>query len=146
MNKAKDFLLKISTESISKNEAQELYNNLIKPDVGALKKSKGRSKNIRLNILNILENIKSSLFEGYYSNCKDLFEESNETDMPELESEESAAKRNIASRAKLRRKILNTIKEKKNNNNELFSHYFNYSSPSNMLSKLSYASDEGNKN
>ena len=66
--------------------------------------------------------------------------------MPELESEESAAKRNIASRAKLRRKILNTIKEKKNNNNELFSHYFNYSSPSNMLSKLSYASDEGNKN
>ena len=42
-----------------------------------------------------------------------MFEESNETDMSELESEESAAKRNIASRAKLRRQILNTIKEKK---------------------------------
>ena len=79
LNKAKDFLLKISTENITKNEAQELYNNLIKPDVAALKKSKGRRKIIRLNILSILENIESSAFEGYYSNCKDLPEASYET-------------------------------------------------------------------
>ena len=62
LNKAKDFLLKTSTEKISKSEAQELYNNLIKPEVDAFRKSKGRSKNIRLNILNILENVESSLF------------------------------------------------------------------------------------
>ena len=62
LNKAKDFLLKTSTEKISKNEAQELYNNLIKPEVDAFRKSKDRSKNIRLNILNILENVESSLF------------------------------------------------------------------------------------
>ena len=68
MNKEKDFLLKISTEDISKNEAQELYNNLIKPDVDALRKSKRKSQNIRSNILNVLENIESSLFENYYLN------------------------------------------------------------------------------
>ena len=62
LNKAKDFLLKTSTEKISKSEAQELCNNLIKPEVDAFRKSKGRSKNIRLNILNILENVESSLF------------------------------------------------------------------------------------
>ena len=43
MNEAKDFLLKISTENIIKNEAQELYNNLIKPDTDVLKKSKDKS-------------------------------------------------------------------------------------------------------
>ena len=99
MIKAKDFLSKISIENISKNEAQQLiklyklYNNLIKPDTDVLKKSKGKSKNIRSCILNVLENIESSLFEGYYLNHKNLPEESNETDMAELESEESAAQR-----------------------------------------------------
>ena len=91
LNKAKNFLLNINTKNISKSEAQELHNNLIKPDVSALKKSKGKNKNIRLSILNILENIESSLFEGYYSNCKDLSEESIETGMPKLENEESVA-------------------------------------------------------
>ena len=76
LNKAKDFLLKISTENISKNEAQELYNNLIKPDVDALRKSKSKSKNIRSNILNVLENTESSLFENYYLNYKNVLKES----------------------------------------------------------------------
>ena len=85
MIKVKDFLSKISIENISKNEAQQLiklyklYNNLIKPDTDVLKKSKGKSKNIRSCILNVLENIESSLFEGYYLNHKNLPEESNET-------------------------------------------------------------------
>ena len=76
MNKAKDFLLKISTENISKNEAQELYNNLIKPNADALRKSKSKSKNIRSNILNVLENTESSLFENYYLNYKNVLKES----------------------------------------------------------------------
>ena len=39
------------------------------------------------------------------------------------------------------------VKEKeKNINNKLFSHYFNYSSPSNILSRLSEARSEINKN
>ena len=112
LNKAKKILLNINTKNISKNEAQELHNNLIKPDVSALKKSKGRNKNIRLSILNILENIESSLFEGYYSNCKDLSEESIETGMPKLENEESVAWKNFAKRAELRTQKLCTIEEK----------------------------------
>ena len=43
--------------------------------------------------MNVLENIESSLCEGYYLNYKYLPEESNETDMPELESEESSVQR-----------------------------------------------------
>ena len=89
--KWKIFLLKITTENISKNKTQKLYNNLIKPDADVLKKSKGKNKNIRSNILNVLKNIESSVFEGYYFNYKNLPEESNETDIPELESEESVA-------------------------------------------------------
>ena len=33
LNKVKGFLLKINAVNISKNEAQKVYNNLIKPDV-----------------------------------------------------------------------------------------------------------------
>ena len=37
-------------------------------------------------------------------------------------------------------------KRKKNKNNKIFSYYFNYSSPSNMLSRLSNSRSEINKN
>ena len=46
---------------------------------------------MRLNIIKILDNIEPSLFENQYFNYKTLSEESNETYMPDLESEESAA-------------------------------------------------------
>ena len=44
----------------------------------------------------------------------------------------------IAKRTKLRRQRLNMVKEKeiKYINNELFGHYFNYSSPSDMASNM----------
>ena len=64
---------------------------------------------------------------------------------PELECEESAAKRNVARRAKLRRKNWIQSKRKKINN-ELFSPHFNYSSRSDMFIKLRDTSDEINKN
>ena len=41
-----------------------MYKNLIKPKVDKLGNAKGRGKID--NILNILENIKSSIFDGYY--------------------------------------------------------------------------------
>ena len=37
LKKAKECLLEIGTKKVSKNEARELYNSLIKPDVDALK-------------------------------------------------------------------------------------------------------------
>ena len=51
----------------------------------------------------------------------------------------------IAKRVKIRRPRLNTIEEKEKKS-KLFSYYFNYSSPNNMLSRLSNIRSEINKN
>ena len=48
----------------AQNETREMYKNLIKPKVDKLANAKGRGKID--NILNTLENIKSSIFDGYY--------------------------------------------------------------------------------
>ena len=54
--------------------------------------------------------------------------------------------KSIAERAKLRRKRLDKVKKRKENtNNKLFNYYFKYSSPSNMISRLSDAKGELNK-
>ena len=58
----KQFLPEIVTKKISKNEAQELHKNLIEPKVDKFKNAKGRGKDKRNNILNILENIKLGIF------------------------------------------------------------------------------------
>ena len=69
-------------------------------------------------------------------------EEIDTTDMPDLESEKSVAERTITKKEELRTQKLNTLKEEKN---ELFNCYFDYSSPSNMLSKLSDTKGDVNK-
>ena len=51
---AKTFFLEITTKKINKNEARKLYKGLIKPNVDALMHVKGKGKNKRNNILNIL--------------------------------------------------------------------------------------------
>ena len=66
-----NFLLEITTEKTSQGEGRKLYNDLIKPDVDALQQTKGKGKNKRNNILNILNNIESSLFEGLYLHHND---------------------------------------------------------------------------
>ena len=68
---AENFLLEITTEKTSQGEGRKLYNDLIKPDVDALQQTKGKGKNKRNNILNILNNIESSLFEGLYLHHND---------------------------------------------------------------------------
>ena len=105
---------------------------MIKPKVDKLKNLKGKGKDKRIIILNILENIESIIFDGVYLHY---------FDKPKI------TKESIAKRTKLRRQRIDVFKEKeKNIDNKLFNYYFNYSSPSNMLSKLSDASDEINKN
>ena len=59
---------------------------------------------------------------------------------------EPKPKESIAKRVKLRRQRLNTIKKKEKKNNKLFRYYFDYSIPTNMLSRLSNARSEINKN
>ena len=89
----------------SKNKPLELQDSLMKPDFDALKNASDTCKNKRKNILNVLDNIELSVFDGTY------FHQRNQS----LESEES-----IAERTKLRRQRFDEIAEKeKNINNEL---------------------------
>ena len=123
--KAEEFLLEIGTKKINKNEARDLYNSFIKPDVDLLRKATGKGKGKRNNILEVSNNLESSLFEGIYLHYKNL-------------PKETEFERSIAEGSKFRReKIAEIEREEKNINNELFKEYFtNYQSPSNMYKKL----------
>ena len=129
LKNAEQILLEIVTKKNSKNEACKLYENLIEPKVIKLTKVKSsRGKNKSSNILNIYNNIKSSIFEGVY------FHYFNK---PEI------TKESIADKVKLRRQRLDIIeKKKKSISNLLFYHYFNYSNPDIMIKKFKNASDE----
>ena len=108
LKNAEKYLLKIIIKEISRNEALEVYNSLIKPDVDMLKLSIG--KNRRNNILAILDNIKSSLFDNVYLHYQDKSSETEES---------------IAERTKLRRQRSDEIaKNEKNISLELFKRYF----------------------
>ena len=59
LKNVEQFLLKIVTEKINKNEAHKLYKNLIEPKVYELTRAKSsKGKNKRSNILNIYNNVK----------------------------------------------------------------------------------------
>ena len=133
LKNAEEYLLEIITKRISKDEALRLYNDLIKPDVDALEHAKGKSKNKRNNIFNILNNIDSSVFDGVYFHYKTA-------------SKKTEYEKSIAETAKLRRQRLDEVKKREENiNNKLFNYYFKYSIPSNMISRLSDAKGELNK-
>ena len=109
-----------------------MYENLIKPKVDKLKDAEGKGKDKRTNILNILKNIKPSIFDGIYL---DYFDKSE------------IAEESVAKRTKLKRQRLKVIEDKKQKiNNGLFIYYFDYSSPDNMHSRLSDALVATNKN
>ena len=91
LKNARKFLLIIGTQKVSEKEANELHSGLMAPDITVLKNMKGKSKNKRYNILNVLINLRS-VFTGVYLHNKDVSSEL------ELESEES-----IVERTKLRR-------------------------------------------
>ena len=67
LKNAKKFLVKITTQKISENETLDLYSDLIAPDITVLEKSKGKAKDKRSNILNVLKNLQS-VFTGVYLN------------------------------------------------------------------------------
>ena len=101
LKSAEQFLLKIVTKKVSENEAHKMYKNLIKPKVDKLASAKGRGKD-KDNILNILENIESSIFDGYYYHYFD-----------NLKSK--TTEKSIAERTKLRRQRLDIVKKKEKN-------------------------------
>ena len=107
---------------------------------------------------NIIEGFKNNIFPVYYDETQVETSESDEkstlenekidtTDMPDLESEKSAAERNITKRAELRTQKLNIIKEEeKSINNALLGYYFGYLNSSDMRNKLINVTSETNKN
>ena len=122
MKDAENNLLEIITKKISKNEAHKLYDSLIKADVDTLKNTSGREKDKRNNILMILDNLKSSLFEGFYFHHQDKSPETEES---------------IAERTKLKRlRVAEIVNENHTISLELFRKYFGYSNPSNMCRLL----------
>ena len=111
-NNAEKYLLKIIIKKISKNEALELYNSLIKPDVRTLNNALNRGRNRRNNILAILDKIKSSLFDNVYFHYQDKLSEAGES---------------IAQGTKLRRQRSDEIaKKEKKISLDLFKRYFDY--------------------
>ena len=113
--------MKITTQKISKKEAHELYSDLITPDITVLEKSRGKGKDRRNNILNVLKSLES-VFTGVYLNYSDKPSESEES---------------IAERTKLRRQRSDKIAEKENMiDPELLKEYFEYLSPSDMYKNL----------
>ena len=64
------FLVKITTQKISEKEALRLHSDLITPDITALEKTKGKSKDRRNNILNVFKNLES-VYNGLYLNYSD---------------------------------------------------------------------------
>ena len=109
----------------------EAKNDLVKNEK---KVYEGRNK--------IIEGFKNNIFPVYYDETQVETSESDEkstlenekidtTDMPDLESEKSAAERNITKKVKLKRQRFDEIaKKEKKISAELFERYFGYSSPS----------------
>ena len=119
MKNAEKFLLTIGTQKLNEEDAEKLYSDLITPDIVELKNTKAKGKKKRENILHVLENLESVYNGGYlhYKNepseseseleseesiaertklgrqrsAEQPNEQLDTTDMPDLESEESAA-------------------------------------------------------
>ena len=121
LKNAKKFLVRITTQIIGEIEVHELYYDLITPDINRLKNAKGKGKNKRHKISEVLENLES-VFTGTYLHYKDVPSESEES---------------IAERTKLRRQRSDEIANKeKMIDPELFREYFRYLSPSDMYNNL----------
>ena len=63
MKNAKTFLVRITSQKISEKEAHELYSDLIAPNITGKENAKGKDKNKRRKVLEVLENLKS-VFTG----------------------------------------------------------------------------------
>ena len=61
--------MKITSAKTSEKEALELYSDLIIPEIAALEKSKGKAKDKRNNILNVLKNLESVFSSVYLNYC-----------------------------------------------------------------------------
>ena len=109
----------------------KLYKKFIQKYIDALTREKSNS--IKKQYLEYSNNI-GTIFGNIYFHYKDV-------------PKETEYERSIVERAKLKRQRLDDIKEKeKHINNDLFTYYFNYSSPNNMHSRFGNVKGEINEN
>ena len=85
---AEKFLLDIFTKDIDENVAKKLLKNLIKPSTDILIVAPDACKEKRMNIINVLNDLESVIFDSAYLNYQsmDKSKESDTTDMPEKKS------------------------------------------------------------
>ena len=113
--------MKITTQKISEKDAFKLYSDLRDPDITKLENAKGKGKNKRHKILEVLGNLKS-VFTGVYLHYKAVPSESAES---------------IVKRTKLKRQRSDEIANKeKIIDPKLFREYFEYLCPSDMYKHL----------
>ena len=88
LKEAENFLLDIFTKDIDENVANKLYKNLIKPSTDILIVAPDACKEKRMNIINVLNDLESVIFDSAYLNYQsmDKSKESDTTDMPEKKS------------------------------------------------------------
>ena len=123
----------VTTRKISKNDAKNLYKELIQKNIHALEGEK--SNNVKkYNILNILKNV-GTIFDEGYLHYKGV-------------PKETIFERTIVERSKLRKEKTAEVEGKeKNRNNELFKECFtNYQGPSDMYKKLRETEGKRNEN
>ena len=70
LKNGKKFLEKITTQKISEKNAKKLYSDLIAPDITKLENTKGKGKNKRNNISDVLKNLET-VFTGVYFHYKE---------------------------------------------------------------------------
>ena len=142
LKNTKKLLTVITTQKTSENEALNLYDELIKPDILLLEKAKGRGKKKRENILNVLSNLQS-VFTGVYLHYDNAFKSESRSN--------SEFEGSVAEKTKLRKKkkksddkqikifidlLFQTKKEQKNIYMSLFSKYFTYKKLDQMVQAL----------
>ena len=88
LKEAENFLLDIFTKDIDENVANKLYKNMIKPSTDILIVAPDACKEKRMNIINVLNDLESVIFDSAYLNYQsmDKSKESDTTDMPEKKS------------------------------------------------------------
>ena len=106
---------------MGEKDAKELYSDFIAQDIAKLENVKGKSKNKRHQILEVLENLKS-VFTGTYLPYKNF---------------PSELEKSIPEKTKLRRQRSDEIANKdKKIGLKLFREYFEYLSPTDMYKNL----------
>ena len=120
------FLEEIITKKISENKACELFDDLIKRDIDAIEKGKGKGRDKRENILNVLRNLKS-VFTGICVHYNNAPKSESELKPEKIISERTELKRQRSDEIAKRGKVIDR---------KLLRRYFEYSSPSDMYKVL----------